>query len=171
MSFESTGPTIFTIGHSNHPAEHFLDLLRANGVTAVADVRSKPYTRYAKHFCREPASRQLRASSIAYVFLGDLIGGKPDDPDLLGSDGKPDYVRIAASPAFATGIDRLVAGAASHVIALMCGEEDPSACHRHHLIAPALAARGLTVRHIRGDGRIEDDAALRATQRPSLLEL
>ncbi|WP_243359817.1 DUF488 family protein [Fundidesulfovibrio terrae] len=151
---------VYTIGHSNHPAERFLDLLREHAITAVADVRSKPYTKYAKHFCREPIERLLRASGIAYVFLGDLIGGKPDDPDLLGPDGKPDYARIAASEAFARGIDRLVAGAATHTIALMCGEEDPSRCHRRHLIAPRLTARGVTVLHIRGDGRVQDEAAL-----------
>ncbi|MFP5223808.1 MAG: DUF488 family protein [Acidobacteriota bacterium] len=153
--------TILTIGHSNHPFEHFLDLLRRHAVTAVADVRSRPYTKYAKHFCREPLERLLRAQSIPYVFLGDLIGGKPDDPSLLGPDGKPDYALIAATPGFALGIERLVTGAATHAIALMCGEEDPSTCHRHHLIAPALTARGVAVRHIRGDGRIEDDDALR----------
>ncbi|WP_051271870.1 DUF488 domain-containing protein [Fundidesulfovibrio putealis] len=152
---------ILTIGHSNHPFEHFLGLLRRHAITAVADVRSRPYTKYAKHFCREPLERLLRAQSIPYVFLGDLIGGKPDDPALLGPDGKPDYALIAATPAFATGIERLITGASTHVIALMCGEEDPSCCHRHHLIAPALSARGLSVRHIRGDGRIEDDDALR----------
>jgi len=174
--------TIFTIGHSNHPAEHFLALLRAHAITAVADVRSKPYTKYAKHFCREPLSRYLEANGVRYVFLGDLVGGKPDAPELLGADGKPDYGRIAASEAFALGIDRLVKGLDKHIIALMCGEEDPSNCHRHHLIAPALAARGIAVRHIRGDGRVEDDAALRrapeedaalrrAAERPSLLDV
>jgi uncharacterized protein (DUF488 family) len=162
---------ILTIGHSNHPFEYFLGLLRRHAITAVADVRSRPYTKYAKHFCREPLERLLRAQPIPYVFLGDLIGGKPGDPSLLGPDGKPDYALIAATPDFALGIDRLVTGASTHAIALMCGEEDPSTCHRHHLIAPALTARGLAVRHIRGDGRIEDDAALRAVARVSLLDL
>lgn len=152
---------IFTIGHSNHPAEHFLALLHQQGVTAVADVRSKPYTKYAKHFCREPLSRYLEANGMRYVFLGDHIGGKPDAPELLGADGRPDYARIAASQAFTQGLDRLAKGLTNHVIALMCGEEDPSNCHRHHLIAPALTARGIAVRHIRGDGRVEDDAAVR----------
>lgn len=154
---------VFTLGHSNHPAEHFLELLRANGVTAVADVRSKPYTKYAKHFCREPIERLLRAEGIQYVFLGDQLGGKPDDPELLGADGKPDYACIAATEAFAQGIERLVKGASTHVIALMCGEENPASCHRHHLIAPALHAQGIEVRHIRGDGRVEEDSALRST--------
>jgi uncharacterized protein (DUF488 family) len=151
---------IYTLGHSNHPAERFLELLRAHGVTAVADVRSKPYTKYAKHFCREPLERLLRGEGIAYVFLGGQIGGKPDDPELLGPDGKPDYARIAATQDFATGIDRLVAGAATHTIALVCGEEDPTHCHRRHLIAPALATRRVTVLHIRGDGSVQDEAAL-----------
>lgn len=155
------GKTVFTLGHSNHSPEHFLALLGQHGVTAVADVRSRPYTRYAKHFCREPLERLLRAEGVAYVFLGDLVGGKPDDPDLLGPDGQADYGRIAATQAFARGIGRIVSGAAVHVIALVCGEEDPSRCHRRHLNAPALAARGLDVRHIRGDSRVEREDDLR----------
>lgn len=169
-------PSVFTIGHSNHPAERFLELLRLHAITAVADVRSKPYTKYARHFCREPLERLLRGAGIAYVFLGGQIGGKPDDPDLLGPDGKPDYARIAASPEFAIGIERLVKGSAAYVIALVCGEEDPSGCHRHHLIAPALLARGVAVRHIRGDGVLMTDEQLQSLQvmaqapsRPSLL--
>lgn len=153
-------PLVLTIGHSNHQSEHFLELLRAHGVTAVADVRSKPYTKYAKHFCREQVERHLRGEGIHYVFMGDQIGGKPDDSDLLGPDGKPDYARIAASPGFALGIDRLVKGAITQTIALMCGEEDPATCHRHHLIAPALAAQGVLVRHIRSDGGIVDASDL-----------
>ncbi|MFZ5426498.1 MAG: DUF488 family protein [Thermodesulfobacteriota bacterium] len=162
---------IFTIGHSNHAAEHFLHLLRFHGITAVADVRSKPYTRYARHFCREPLERLLKQSGIAYVFLGDLIGGKPDDPALLGPDGKPDYTLIAATQDFAQGIDRLVKGSSTHVIALVCGEEDPSNCHRHHLIAPALKARGVAVRHVRGDGRMERDESPGTCGRGSLLDM
>lgn len=162
---------IYTLGHSNHPAGHFLHLLRLHGVTAVADVRSKPYTRYARHFCREPLERLLKENGVAYVFLGDLVGGKPDDPALLGPDGKPDYAVIAATPAFAQGIDRLVKGSATHVIALVCGEEDPFNCHRHHLIAPALKARGVDVRHIRGAGRVVSDESLRTGERGCLLQV
>ena len=164
MSPQALNPRVFTIGHSNHPAERFLELLRLHGITAVADVRSKPYTKYAKHFCREPLERLLREEGIHYVFMGDQIGGKPDDPDLLGPDGKPDYARIAATQEFAHGIDRLVKGAATQTIALMCGEEDPSTCHRHHLIAPGLAAGGVQVRHIRADGSVVEDEELKKLQ-------
>ncbi len=159
--------SILTLGHSNHSLDHFLALLRTHAVTAIADVRSKPYTKYAKHFCREPLSRYLEANGVRYVFLGDLIGGKPDAPELLGADGKPDYARIAVSPAFAVGIERVVKGMEAYTIALMCGEEDPSCCHRHHLIAPFLAARGVAVSHIRGDGSVVADEVLvrRAAER------
>lgn len=160
----TTPVVIFTIGHSNHPAEHFLELLRAHGITAVADVRSKPYTKYAKHFCREQVERLLRGEGLHYVFMGDQVGGKPDDPDLLGPDGTPDYARIGASPGFAAGIERLVKGASTQTIALMCGEENPANCHRHHLITPALAARGVQVRHILGDSSVVEDEELKTLQ-------
>ncbi|GFK94814.1 hypothetical protein NNJEOMEG_02662 [Fundidesulfovibrio magnetotacticus] len=164
------GATVQTIGLSNHSPERFLELLRLHGIDAVADVRSRPYARYAKHFRKEPLERLLRGAGVAYVFLGHLVGGKPDDPALLGQDGLPDYERIAASPGFAEGIARIVQGARRYTVALACAEEDPSRCHRSLLIAPALAARGVRVLHIRGHGGLEPDAPRAPEPRASLLD-
>ncbi len=62
------------------------------------------------------------------------------------------YGRLAASPAFQEGIDRVLARAQTQRIALLCSEEDPSRCHRHLLIGRVLRERGVAVSHIRGDG-------------------
>lgn len=143
--------TIFTIGHSNHALDHFLALLGKAGITVLADVRSKPASRFCPHFNRENLKAALAAHGLSYVYLGDAMGGKPSDPALY-SNGNPDYQKIAASAAFKEGLARLAAGAKTHRIALMCAERDPRQCHRTHLIAPALVAEGVAITHILSDG-------------------
>src|SRR5262245_7823642 len=93
---------VYTIGHSNHPIERFIELLRGAGITAVADVRSVPNSRRWPQFGRERLQRSLAEAGIAYVYLGAELGGRPADPALL-SDGKPDYQRMAATSAFGAG--------------------------------------------------------------------
>src|SRR5580704_12161906 len=66
--------TLFTIGHSTHSLEHFVNLLTKHGVQAVADVRSVPYSRRNPQFNRKPLMQHLQASGIAYVFLGKELG-------------------------------------------------------------------------------------------------
>ena len=61
---------VFTIGHSTQPAEHFIMLLRTHGVTAVADVRSKPYSRMNPQYNREDLRAALGEAGVSYVFLG-----------------------------------------------------------------------------------------------------
>ena len=149
---------IFTVGHSNHEPEAFLELLRQFGVTAVADVRSSPYSRRQPHFGRGPLEGLLRHHEIVYVFLGKELGGRPSDPSLYDSAGWADYERVRATKAFADGLDRLRTGLQDYTVALMCGEEDPIDCHRGLMIAPALAEIGLPPRHIRKGGRLETSA-------------
>jgi uncharacterized protein (DUF488 family) len=145
---------VYTIGHSNHPIERFLELLRGAGITAVADVRSVPYSRRWPQFGRPRLERSLAAAGIAYVYLGAELGGRPADPALL-RDGKPDYERMAGTPAFRSGIDRVIDGARRYRIALMCAEREPLDCHRFLLVSRQLCARGVTPRHILTDGSIE----------------
>ena len=145
---------VYTIGHSNHPIERFVDLLRGAGITAVADVRSTPHSRRWPQFGRARLERSLAEADIAYVYLGAELGGRPGDPSLL-SDGKPDYGRMAATPAFAAGLDRVVDGVRRYRIALMCAEREPLECHRFLLVSPHLLQRGVAVRHILADGTIE----------------
>jgi uncharacterized protein (DUF488 family) len=155
---------ILTIGHSNHPLEKFVALLRGAGVTAVADVRSQPVSRFAPQFNKERLKPALAEAGIAYVFLGRELGGRPKDPALMRA-GKPDYAAMAKTAEFAAGLERIEAGAGDHAIALMCAERDPVACHRFRLVARALAARGAALAHILPDGAIEtQDETERRTQ-------
>jgi len=147
--------TVFTIGHSNHPRERFFDLLRGGGITAVADVRSKPFSRRHPHFSRPALTKTLEDAGIRYIFLGEELGGQPDDPGLQ-RDGAPDYERMAATDAFQRGLDRVLESAARHRTALMCAEREPLECHRFLLVSRHLALRGARIAHILGDGSIEE---------------
>ena len=149
---------IFTIGHSRHAEDRFVALLRGAGVTRVVDVRSHPASKWAPHFGKAALARWLAAAGIDYAFLGRALGGRPDGADFYRPDGTVDHPRRAAAPDFQAGLDRLIELAGARPTAILCAEEDPARCHRRRLIAPALAARGVTVRHLRGDGRLEPDA-------------
>ena len=154
-----THERIFTVGHSNHSLEDFLALLSKHCVTAVADVRSVPWSRYNSHFNREALAAALRAEGVHYVYLGHALGGRPKDPGLYDDGGRVRYERVMQTGDFRDGVARVVGGAAKHRIALMCAEKEPLDCHRTHLVARALAAEGVEVVHILADGALEPHAA------------
>jgi uncharacterized protein (DUF488 family) len=120
---------VMTVGHSNHPIEAFLELLARNRVTALADVRSMPYSRYQPQFNKDALARSLREHGIRYVFLGRELGARSEDPTCY-VNGRVEYHRRAQTETFKSGIDRVVGGMNEHRIALMCAERDPLECHR-----------------------------------------
>src|SRR5579863_2966404 len=119
---ESTTRTLWSIGHSNHSIERFLQLLRDHQIALLADVRTAPYSRHWPQFNREDLARSLQAAGIAYVFLGRELGGKPEDTSLRGPRGLPDYDAIAATPLYQEGLARLMALGAEQRVAFMCSE-------------------------------------------------
>lgn len=157
----------YTIGHSNHTPKRFEELLHQHGVSAIADVRSQPYSRYAVDFNREVLVRWLADVEIAYVFLGDVLGGRPVDRRFYDDEDHVLYEEMAKSAAFLGGIERLEAGAEDYQVAIMCGEENPAECHRNLLVSQVLLKRGHEVRHIRGSGTVEPAVDLRAAKETS----
>jgi uncharacterized protein (DUF488 family) len=149
-----TQQTVFTIGHSNLEFGKFVALLKQHGIQAVADVRSSPYSQYNPQFNREPLQRALQEHGISYVFLGDELGARRSERECYVND-RADYALIARTPAFRSGIERVIRGAAKMRIALMCSEKDPLDCHRCILVSPHLRKRGLRVSHILADGSVE----------------
>jgi len=145
---------LFTIGHSNIPAERFIALLRGAGVDAVADVRSIPASRFCPWFSAKNLAPLLAGANVAYLSFGDELGGRPRDPSLY-CDDVADYEVMAQQPSFRMGLDRLLANTRQRRLCLMCSERDPLDCHRCLLVARALAARGVSVGHILHDGAIE----------------
>ncbi|MGH6905571.1 MAG: DUF488 family protein [Geminicoccaceae bacterium] len=148
---------LFTIGHSNHGFEDFFGLLRRHDIEAVADVRSRPYSRFVPHFSKDRLARRLGQEGLGYLFLGAELGGKPRGGEEAAS--AMTYQSRVRQPAFATGIDRLLAAARTQRVALMCRERDPLDCHRLHLICRHLAPSDPDIRHILPDGAHEMQAA------------
>jgi hypothetical protein len=149
---------LFSIGHSNHDWPRFVELLRAAGVTAVADVRSQPYSRWLPQYNRNELAQGLQVQDIVYGFLGNLLGGRPQREDVYTLDGQVDYERVRATAAFRRGLDQLVEALDQHKVAMLCAEEDPLDCHRGLMIAPALVEGGILPVHLRGDGAVETTA-------------
>lgn len=154
--------TLYSIGHSRHPPEHFLSLLRGRGIAVLVDVRSHPSSRWAPHFGRASLQSLLRAHGIGYEFLGRELGGRPRGAEFYAADGAVDYARRAQAAEFLAGIASLVEVARQRRAVVLCAEEDPERCHRRRLIAPAVASAGCSVVHIRGDGRLEAEVTRRA---------
>ncbi|HZU36324.1 MAG TPA: DUF488 domain-containing protein [Gemmataceae bacterium] len=155
-----TSARLYSIGHSNHDMARLLDLLRAAGVTAVADVRSQPFSRYSSHFNRPELERALRAADLGYAFLGDLLGGRPTDMSVYDASGQVNYERVRATAWFQQGLEKLLRGSEDFVVAMLCAEEDPLVCHRALMIGPALVECGQAPCHIRGDGELETTAEM-----------
>ncbi|MBF0634467.1 MAG: DUF488 domain-containing protein [Nitrospinae bacterium] len=145
---------VFTIGHSNHQIEKFIELLRLHGINALCDVRSHPYSRFAPQFSIDPLRATLAKTEISYVFLGKELGARSENPACY-RQGRVQYDRLAQEPDFVEGIKRLIKGMDRYRIALMCSEKDPLDCHRALLVARKLFETGVQVSHIHSDGSLE----------------
>ena len=145
---------IFTIGHSNHPLDRFVSLLRRYAIKEVIDIRSAPVSRFVPHFNRKALENRLPEFSFRYVYLGKELGGRPTDPAFYDESGHVLYNRLALSALFLQGIEEVLARDPSGASVLMCAEENPTRCHRHHLVSRVLVSRGVEISHIRSDGNL-----------------
>jgi uncharacterized protein (DUF488 family) len=149
---------IYTIGHSNHSLERLLALLEGHQVSALADVRSAPFSRFNPQFNRENLEQALKLKGLHYVYLGKELGGRSSEAACF-EDGRVVYSRLASTSSFRDGIERLVVGSSRFRIALLCAEREPLDCHRTLLVAPALEERGISVTHIHASGQLEPNEA------------
>ncbi len=143
--------TVFTVGHSTHPIERFIGMLKAHGVKRLVDVRTIPKSRHNPQFNQEALAESLREAGMSYRWakaLGGLRHAKAESPNSgwrnASFRGYADYMQTAE---FAAAVDDLVAHAAGDDLVLMCAEAVPWRCHRS-LIADALLVRKLTVMDI-----------------------
>ena len=164
MAHGETRVRLYTIGHSNHTLEHFLGLLRAQGIDTLVDVRTRPFSGYSPHFSRNGLKAGIEAAGLRYVFLGRELGGQPEGDHFYDENGHALYWKIAETGAFQKGLERLVEEARGRRTAIMCSEEDPSMCHRRLLITKVLFDRRVGVAHIRGDGTVITEAEVRAQE-------
>jgi uncharacterized protein (DUF488 family) len=151
--------TIYTIGHSNTGSEHLQSLLDRHGITAVADVRSRPYSRFNPQFNREALATVLKNFGRNYFFLGQELGARSEDLACY-RDGRAQYALIAQTALFKRGIECLLAKMENFRIAILCAEKEPLSCHRSILISRYLHEKSVNVRHILEDGSLEDHDAL-----------
>jgi uncharacterized protein (DUF488 family) len=173
---------LFTIGHSAHSLEKLIHLLDENGVMTLVDVRTTPASRYQPQFNSANLEQLLPEHIIEYVFAGKYLGGRPSDPAcykkrVLPLDGadylhEVDYPEVMKRPWFVKGIQRLLELSDEQTTAIMCSEEDPALCHRHHLIAKYLLLEypEVNVQHIRGDGMVFGAGSLLASVDIPLVE-
>ena len=155
---------IYTVGHSNHAAETFLQLLRDNAIDTLVDTRSRPYSKFAPHFNPDAMKSAVTQAGIRYVFLGAELGGRPDGAEFYDAEGHALYYKVAELEGFLGAVAKLERAVAAHRVALCCAEENPSDCHRRLLVGRVLSERGMNVLHIRGDGRIEAENELLAAE-------
>jgi uncharacterized protein (DUF488 family) len=154
-------PVIYTIGHSSHQIDYFLDLLKIYSINCVIDVRSIAASSYNPQFNKEPLSNFLKNNQIAYLHFAEEFGARHTDPDLLDEEGKVDFEKVRKSWLFKSGVERLWKGVEKgFIIALMCSEAEPFDCHRFSMISIALRKEGFEVKHILKDKTLKSNAEL-----------
>lgn len=146
---------LYTIGHSNLSLPLFVHALRQFEVHGVADVRSRPQSSRFPHFGQPDFEMTLRDANVRYIFLGEELGGRPEDPKAYRVDGLVNYRVRRRARGFQAGIERVLLELQQWNLALVCAEEDPLECHRFLMICPELKAAGVTPLHIRKDAKIE----------------
>ncbi len=139
---------IYTIGYGSRPISEFIDTLQQYEIAFLIDVRSVPHSGYKPEFSKKPLANELEQHGIRYVYMGDLLGGKPDDESCY-VNGIVDYEKVKEMEFYQRGIERLhTAYSQQERVALMCAEEKPEHCHRTKLISATLTDENLPVVHI-----------------------
>ena len=150
---------LFTVGHSILEFDNFAALLKDHDVELVVDVRSTPQSARLPHFSLPAFEKLLLTEHLAYLFLGEELGGRPDDADAYRPDGLVNYQARRKSYAFQAGLSRLCKESEVRSVAMMCAEEDPLECHRFLMVCPELTQLGVSPLHIRKGSRIETQEA------------
>ena len=145
---------IYSIGYSNRTLEVFQSLLDKYQIQYLVDVRSSPYSKFNPDFNKVGLERYFKSGNIRYVFMGDQIGGLPQDGTCF-TDGKVDYDKCKLKESFVAGINRLVIAYEKCLrVAVMCSEGKPQDCHRSKLLGEMLRDRNIEMQHIDENGNL-----------------
>lgn len=151
----------FTIGYGDYSIDPFIYFLNRVGIDTIVDVRSSPYSRFNPCFNRDTLEKSLLKSNIGYRFMGDQIGGRYSNPNLLFPDGTVNYQKVQNTELFQDGISQVLSIISSgKKIALMCAEKEPERCHRFALISRVLQSKGIKVIHVRPEIRLQTNEDL-----------
>ncbi|MCQ2965957.1 MAG: DUF488 domain-containing protein [Alphaproteobacteria bacterium] len=150
---------IFTIGHSVHRIDDFIDLLKSYQIDYVIDVRSDPHSKYAYEFNKENLKPAIEKNLLNYVHMGKYFGARREDMSLYSrkENGKRylDFDKVRSSEDFLKGYESICRGVEKFNIAFMCAEKNPMDCHRAIMVSKAFTDHGYKVKHILEDGTIE----------------
>jgi uncharacterized protein (DUF488 family) len=142
---------VYTIGHSTRPIEEFIEMLKANNIEALVDVRTIPKSRHNPQFGDDALKESLEKEGIEYFYIKKLGGLRKAKKDSINTGWRNasfrGYADYMATPEFAAGLEELEKTASEKTVAIMCAEAVPWRCHRS-LVADALVARGWDVFHI-----------------------
>lgn len=139
---------IYTIGYGSRSITELIEVLHQHEIAYLIDVRSAPYSRYKPEFSKAPLANELERHNIRYVFMGDTLGGRPDD-ETCYVNGKVDYEKVKTTEFYQRGIERLhTAFTQQQRVVLMCSEGKPEECHRCKLIGTTLTTQNIPVIHI-----------------------
>jgi uncharacterized protein (DUF488 family) len=152
----------YTIGHSVHNTNEFIELLKKHNIKYIVDVRSTPYSQYTPQFNRESLKTYLENSKIGYIYMGDVLGARYNNPELFFNNQTiVNFQKVSKLPSFKKGIERVIDGIQKgYVLALMCAEKDPFDCHRFILVSHELTKSGVCVLHIMENGELQNTETL-----------
>ena len=154
--------TVWTVGHSKHEINDFIEILCKHKIQVVVDVRTSPFSKMAPQFNKEQLGAALATSGIDFLHMGASLGGRPTQEDFYDSEGHVFYDKMAETEEFESGIIRLVKGMERFRIAIMCSEGSPDKCHRTLLVGRVLQQMGHNVVNILPDGTCEEQDDLNA---------
>lgn len=147
---------LYTVGHSLHKIELFLNLLGKFGVNCLVDVRSAPYSKYAPQFNINELKFLLKHKGIYYMFMGNELGARREDRMLYSTEGYLDFEKVRMTSLFTLGIERIRTGIEKGFnVALMCTEKDPIDCHRNILVAREFYKQNYVINNILENGNLE----------------
>jgi uncharacterized protein (DUF488 family) len=152
---------VYTIGHSTHEINIFLELLMKHSITCVIDVRTDPLSVRSPQFNKESLRKSLEEKNIVYLHFPKSFGARHKESSLLDESGKVDFNKVRQSKDFREGINKLIyCLEKGFSVALMCAEANPLNCHRFGLISYQLVREGIYVKHIMKDGALLDNTQL-----------
>jgi uncharacterized protein (DUF488 family) len=141
--------TIYSIGHGNKRIEEFINELKSFNILFLLDIRSKPFSKWNPQFNQNELKFKLEENGIKYVFVGDSLGGLPEDRTCYDFSGKVVYDLIKEKAFFKEGLERLtIANEKKINLAIMCSEVNPEECHRSKLIGQELLKKKISLKHI-----------------------
>jgi uncharacterized protein (DUF488 family) len=158
---------LYSVGHGTRKKEELLALLVQYEIKYLVDVRSIPRSKYNPQYNRDALKLLLETNNMTYVFMGDLLGGRPKDVSCYGADGRVSYSLISQKEFFRAGIERLKTAYQKNIpLVFMCSESKPENCHRSRLITKALLEIGVPVRHIDENGALKSQDDLFKNDHP-----